>query len=258
MQLTHRQDLGIADLLDTIRARMRYYPELGELRHRGRTGVKDGKRVGCPASGGRRWCALLGKRYQVASLVWLLEHRRIPGRLTRLNGDQTDDRITNLAEWQPKPVPVKPPKPPKAPPKKYVQSAATKERRRVYGKQNAARYAAHAKRHYHANKHRPDKKAAALCRNMLNRVLAQAKAVKTAARTHEANGYTASELRAHLELQFEPWMSWANHGQGWHVDHILPVAWFIEQGVTDPHVINALHNLRPLASSENLRRPRIL
>jgi hypothetical protein len=66
-------------------------------------------------------------------------------------------------------------------------------------------------------------------------------------------GFTREEFKVHIETQFEPWMTWANHGK-WHVDHIVPVAHYISQGVTDPLVINALSNLRPLSAAENLRK----
>lgn len=57
---------------------------------------------------------------------------------------------------------------------------------------------------------------------------------------------------AHSAL-FEPGMSWDNRGE-WHIDHIKPVCIFIREGETDPAVINALSNLRPLWAEENLSR----
>lgn len=71
--------------------------------------------------------------------------------------------------------------------------------------------------------------------------------------------YGLSELKAHLERQFLPGMSWANWGRapdGWHVDHILPVASFVFTTAEDPQFSAcwAITNLRPLWSADNLRK----
>ena len=68
-------------------------------------------------------------------------------------------------------------------------------------------------------------------------------------------GYTADDLRSHLESQFQNGMSWSNYGlygEKWHVDHIRPVSLF-----RLPDELNecfALTNLRPLWAVENLRK----
>lgn len=66
-------------------------------------------------------------------------------------------------------------------------------------------------------------------------------------------GYSAADLVAHLEAQFEPGMSWLNRSE-WHIDHIMPVREFVRQGIDDPAIICALSNLRPLWRHENLSR----
>ena len=66
-------------------------------------------------------------------------------------------------------------------------------------------------------------------------------------------GCTSSELRAHLERQFLPGMSWENRSE-WHIDHIIPLASF---DLTDPVQRNrASHytNLQPLWAADNLRK----
>lgn len=70
---------------------------------------------------------------------------------------------------------------------------------------------------------------------------------------YELVGYTAAELRNHLQAQFKDGMSWDNYGE-WHIDHIKPIKAFIDEGVTDPAIINALDNLQPLWASENLSK----
>lgn len=73
------------------------------------------------------------------------------------------------------------------------------------------------------------------------------------ARSWEAlAGYTAQELRAHLEKQFQPRMSWKNFGK-WHVDHIVPASSFNFTSVDDPEfrACWALSNLRPIWGKQN-------
>lgn len=72
-----------------------------------------------------------------------------------------------------------------------------------------------------------------------------------------AFGYTAEELRAHLEANFRPGMTWANYGlrgEKWHVDHVRPVSSF---KLPDEMIqCFALINLQPLWAIENLRKAR--
>lgn len=65
--------------------------------------------------------------------------------------------------------------------------------------------------------------------------------------------YTIDELRAHLEHQFVPGMSWGNYGK-WHVDHKKPCAKF---NMANPEQFNecwALENLQPLWAGDNIRK----
>jgi hypothetical protein len=56
-------------------------------------------------------------------------------------------------------------------------------------------------------------------------------------------GYSAWDLKIHLEKQFTDGMSWDNHGE-WHIDHIKPVSSFDE--LTHPSIVNSLGNLKPM------------
>lgn len=56
-------------------------------------------------------------------------------------------------------------------------------------------------------------------------------------------GYSALELKEHIEKQFTIGMSWNNYGD-WHIDHIKPVITFSSD--VDIKVVCALDNLRPL------------
>lgn len=70
-------------------------------------------------------------------------------------------------------------------------------------------------------------------------------------------GCTIEEFKAHLESQFESWMSWENYGKykkdcinyGWDIDHIKPIA--TAKNEVDLIKLNHYTNLRPLCSYVN-------
>jgi hypothetical protein len=68
-------------------------------------------------------------------------------------------------------------------------------------------------------------------------------------------GYTADDLRSHLEAQFESGMSWDNYGlygEKWHVDHIRPVSSFkLPEELIECF---SLDNLQPLWAKDNLAK----
>jgi len=42
-------------------------------------------------------------------------------------------------------------------------------------------------------------------------------------------------------------MSLAKRGKGrWNLHHKIPIHWFVKEGLTDPKILNALNNLKPL------------
>jgi hypothetical protein len=65
-------------------------------------------------------------------------------------------------------------------------------------------------------------------------------------------GYSAKDLMARIESQFERGMNWKNIGR-WHIDHILPRASFNFNSAEDIEFKRcwALENLRPLWAGEN-------
>lgn len=95
-------------------------------------------------------------------------------------------------------------------------------------------------------------KAGIAARNMLKRVLYKGNQEKTGG-TYEMLGYTREQLMDRLESQFKDGMSWKNYGD-WHIDHIIPVSWFINNDKFDPKEINALSNLQPLWADENFAK----
>jgi 5-methylcytosine-specific restriction endonuclease McrA len=65
-------------------------------------------------------------------------------------------------------------------------------------------------------------------------------------------GCSLEELRAHIEAQFQPGMTWDNWTKdGWHLDHIKPIASFDR-----PDHPDCWHytNLQPLWAEENLKK----
>lgn len=64
-------------------------------------------------------------------------------------------------------------------------------------------------------------------------------------------GYSAEELKSHIESKFTDNMNWENYGE-WHIDHIIPVSKFSKDTPMD--VVNALDNLQPLWGIDNLKK----
>jgi hypothetical protein len=89
-------------------------------------------------------------------------------------------------------------------------------------------------------------------RRRINAAISRASAGK-AGGLLDVSGCSVAELVRHIESQFVDGMSWANRRQ-WHIDHIIPCSAF---DLTDPaQQMVAFHytNLRPVWSSENLRK----
>jgi len=74
--------------------------------------------------------------------------------------------------------------------------------------------------------------------------------------------YTPEQLKEHLEKQFEPWMSWENHGildnnkRTWQIDHIIPQSMFVFKSVKDENFLKcwSLNNLQPLEALANIKK----
>lgn len=72
-------------------------------------------------------------------------------------------------------------------------------------------------------------------------------------KTREILGYTSIDLRSRIQFNFKPGMTWDNYGE-WHIDHVKPISRFLDQGIVNPKIINALCNLKPLWAADNLRK----
>lgn len=78
---------------------------------------------------------------------------------------------------------------------------------------------------------------------------------KDGKKTEDILGFSITDLRRHLQRQFQPGMTWENYGQ-WHVDHILPIASFSFTSPDDDDfkACWAITNLRPLWAKDNIRK----
>ena len=70
-------------------------------------------------------------------------------------------------------------------------------------------------------------------------------------KTIDLLGYSAIDLKHHLESLFTEGMTWENRSE-WHIDHIVPVSAFKKD--TPPYIVNRLENLRPVWAVENLSK----
>lgn len=68
-------------------------------------------------------------------------------------------------------------------------------------------------------------------------------------------GYTAIELKAHLEGLFRDGMTWENYGE-WHIDHRIPKSTFNYTKTSDLDFEKcwALDNLQPLWAHDNISK----
>lgn len=68
-------------------------------------------------------------------------------------------------------------------------------------------------------------------------------------------GCTLSELKEHLEKQFQPGMTWGNYGKtGWHIDHIKALSNFDLTNDNDLKIALHYSNLQPLWAIDNIRK----
>ena len=70
-------------------------------------------------------------------------------------------------------------------------------------------------------------------------------------RTEELLGYTAEELKTHLESLFKDGMTWDNQGK-WHIDHRIPQSFFTS--IDQLKECFALSNLKPEWASWNISK----
>jgi hypothetical protein len=95
-----------------------------------------------------------------------------------------------------------------------------------------------------------------------NRVNAAIKNNQRGGHTLELLGCSIDFLKEHLELQFQPDMTWDNWGTGkngkgmqeWHIDHFYPCSSFDLSKESEQYICFNWGNLRPLWAKENLEK----
>lgn len=126
----------------------------------------------------------------------------------------------------------------------YNSTKKAKDKKREYYDKNIQYYRdiekneERKKYRYNYNKNSYTVKWRSFLRNSLKR-LNKPKEGKTI----ELLGYSALDLKYHLESLFTDGMTWDNYGE-WHIDHIKPISSFDKN--TPIMVINMLNNLQPL------------
>lgn len=73
-------------------------------------------------------------------------------------------------------------------------------------------------------------------------------------RTIELIGCSIEDLKAHIERQFAPGMSWENYGKVWHIDHRIPCATWDLANEFESKCCWNYRNLQPMLASDNLRK----
>lgn len=124
---------------------------------------------------------------------------------------------------------------------------------KIYYQEHKEYFKEHRKKYYQSekgkkkklewcNKYNSKNKHVVLWRSLLRRTIVQLKQEKNGS-TFDMLGYTALELKEHIEKNWLEGMNWDNYGD-WHVDHIKCVSSFSPD--TPAMVVNALSNLRPM------------
>lgn len=73
--------------------------------------------------------------------------------------------------------------------------------------------------------------------------------------TFELLGCTIEEFKTHIESQFTEGMTWKNHGRkGWHLDHIIPCAYFDQTVLEQQKICWNWRNFQPLWSMDNHKK----
>lgn len=87
------------------------------------------------------------------------------------------------------------------------------------------------------------------------RILQALKGESKSASSLELLGCSVAQLKAHIEGQFQPGMTWENRGfRGWHLDHIKPCSKFDLTDAAQQKLCFHFSNLQPLWATANLKK----
>jgi hypothetical protein len=127
---------------------------------------------------------------------------------------------------------------------RYHRSPAYKKTQKKY--QNSAKGSASRKRVYEKARTIPEK---VICKNLRAHMRRIRPGFKSES-TGKILGCTIEHCCNHLESQFAEGMTWDNYGE-WHIDHIIPCAFFDLTKPSHQKVCFNWQNLQPLWESDN-------
>lgn len=76
----------------------------------------------------------------------------------------------------------------------------------------------------------------------------------TGEKSLEMVGINLDDFKVWMENNFTVDMSWENHGNYWHIDHVVPCSWFDLTDKDECKICFHWSNMRPLEGSKNMSR----
>lgn len=96
--MTKPKPLPDADLLNQ---HLVYCPESGRLTWHPRAGFGDGPALASPRRDGSLYGKFMGEQYSAHRIIWKMVHGTDPFHIDHINGDPSDNRISNLRDVTP-------------------------------------------------------------------------------------------------------------------------------------------------------------
>lgn len=169
------------------------------------------------------------EKYSEISRKYRLENRELLIKRSKEYREKNRDRcLNNIKDWVKKNY------------EKYL------EKKREYSRSEQGKL----KKMENYYKNKEQNKHIIAWRTILNNTLKRLNTIKEG-KTIELLGYSATELKEHIESKFLEGMSWENRSE-WHIDHIKPVSSFDKSEKMS--IINSLDNLQPLWAVDNLKK----
>lgn len=131
-----------------------------------------------------------------------------------------------------------------------------RELQSMWRSNNPDRHKASKRKHYERKKSNPHG-AISIRMGRAVYLALRHKGGKRKCRWEKVLGFTAEQLRAHLESKFQPGMSWEAYLRGdIHTDHIRPISWFKYDSMDHPDFKKCwcLDNLQPLWAKDNITK----
>lgn len=145
---------------------------------------------------------------------------------------------------------------------KDAQKEYNKKYQEEYRQKNLDKLKNYAKDHFQKNKKRinerqKEKRATdptfRIACNLRSRLSIALNGRAKSNKTEKLIGCTYEQLKNYLENQFDNKMTWENYGE-WHVDHIIPCAFFNLADPIEQEICFHYINLRPMWGPENIAK----